>query len=139
MDATGPMFGQSKSDLRLGFGPFAIASSDVQLADAAFGDFDVIAYGAEILSLDQLSLRSGMAVEVTHFDNLLHPREWITVRHSHRAHKARLFAVQEIQGDGTMAVTRFLVGFRANDEGCRPRRIVRKGWTLRSQSMPQQF
>ena len=124
MDATGPMFGQSKSNLRLGFGGFSVVSFDLQLADGAFGNFDVIAYLAEILRLDELSFGSGMAVEVPHFDNLLHARERITVRDSHRPHETRLIAVQEVQGDGTMAVRRFLVRFWANDEGCRSDKLA---------------
>jgi hypothetical protein len=34
------------------------------LADTAFGDFDVIAYLAEILRLNELTVRAGMAVEI---------------------------------------------------------------------------
>src|SRR6266849_1346332 len=123
-DVTGPVIGQSKSNLRLGFDRFAVASFDLQLADGAFSNFDVIAYLAEILRLDELSFGSGMAVEVPHFDNLLHARKWITVGDSHGTHEARLFAVQEIQGNGTVAVARFFVRFRANNEGGRSDKLA---------------
>jgi hypothetical protein len=116
--------GQSKSNLRLGFDRFVFASFDLQLADGAFSNFDVIAYLAEILRLAELSFGSGMAVEVTDLDNLLDAREWITVRHSDGSHESWALAVQEIQGDGTMAITRFLVRFRANDEGCRSDKLA---------------
>src|SRR5438552_47650 len=43
-----------------------------------FGEFYVIAYLAEILRLDELSIRVRMAVEITNFHNLFHTREWIT-------------------------------------------------------------
>src|SRR4029077_5298984 len=43
---------------------------------------------------------------------------WVAVGHSHRAHEARLLAVQKIHADGAMAVVRLLVGLGANDEGC---------------------
>ncbi len=64
-------------------------------------------------------LGSGMAVEVTHFRYLFHARERITVGYSHRAHETRPIPVQEIHGDGVVAVVRILVGLRANNEGCR--------------------
>src|SRR6266404_2234203 len=110
--------GENESNPLSRFGRVIVIGFEFQLAYAAFGVLDVIAYLAEILRLDELSIGSGMAVEITHFHNLLHAREWITVGHSHRAHETRPIAVQEIHGDGAMAVTRLFVGFRADNEGC---------------------
>src|SRR2546430_5335434 len=53
-----------------GFAWVAVVSLDLELADATFGDFDVIAYLAEILCLNELTVRSGMAVEILNLNNL---------------------------------------------------------------------
>ena len=58
-----------------------------------------LAYLTELLCLHELSIGSGMAVEVTHFDNLLHAREWITVGHSHGSDERPPIGVQDIHGD----------------------------------------
>jgi hypothetical protein len=106
-----------KSNLRLGFRWFAIASFDLQLADAAIGDGNFIAHLAEVFRLDEFSFGSGVTVEVTHFHDLLHARERISVGHSYGAHETRPIVIQEIDSDGAVAVVRPLVGFRANDKG----------------------
>ena len=61
-DASGPVF--EKINLRLGFRWFAIASFDLQLADAAIGEGNVIAHFTEVFSLDEFSFGSGVTVEV---------------------------------------------------------------------------
>jgi hypothetical protein len=48
-----------------------------------------------------------MAVEVTHFHNLLDARKGIAVGHSHRTHESRTISVQEIRRDGAMSVICF--------------------------------
>src|SRR5882762_2086281 len=89
------------------------------MADTAFGDFDVIAYLAEILCLNELTVRSGMAVEILNLNNLPFLRWPIAVGHSHRSHESLPIFIQEIRGNGAMSVIRFLLGLGANDEGCR--------------------
>ena len=63
-----------KSNSLSRFGWITAVSLDLQLSDAAFGEVDVIAYLAEILCLDELSIGSGMAAEILHFHNLLNKR-----------------------------------------------------------------
>src|SRR5882762_1489765 len=89
------------------------------MADTAFGDFDVIAYLAEILCLNELTVRSGMAVEILNLNNLPFLRWPIAVGHSHCPHESLPSVIQEIHGDGAVSVIRLLLGLGANDEGCR--------------------
>src|SRR5882762_5618544 len=88
------------------------------MADTAFGDFDVIAYLAEILCLNELTVRSGMAVEILNLNNLPFLRWPIAVGHSHCPHESPPSVIQEIHGDGAVSVIRLLLGLGANDEGC---------------------
>src|ERR1700687_4902165 len=115
---------RSKCKLLSGFDQLAILGFELQLAHRAFSELNVIAHFAEVFCLDELSIGSRMAVEVTHFHNLLHAREWIAVWHSHRAHETRPISIQEVHGNGAMAVVRLLVGLRANDEGCRSDKLT---------------
>src|SRR5580700_8881015 len=75
-----------QTNLLSGFDRFTVVGSELQLVHVAFCELDVNAHRAEILRLDELSIGSGVAVEITHFHNLFHARKWITVGHSHGAH-----------------------------------------------------
>jgi|SRR5436190_13093163 len=65
-------------DFVIGCAVTIVVGFELQLAHTVFGEFYVIAYLAEILRLDELSIRVRMAVEITNFHNLFHTREWIT-------------------------------------------------------------
>src|SRR5258708_37472033 len=87
-----------------GFCRFAFTGFQLQLTHCAFSELNVIAHFAKVFRLNEFSFGSGMAVEVTHFHDLLRAREWIAFRHSNRPHETRPFALQEIHGNRTMAV-----------------------------------
>src|SRR5256885_7833605 len=97
-------------DLLSGIRRFIVIGFELQLADSAFGNSDVIPHFAEIFRLYELSIGSGMAVEVTDFHDLLHVREWVTIGYAHGSHESRLVLVQKIHGDRPVTVLRLLVG-----------------------------
>src|ERR1700733_10507569 len=101
-----------------GFRRLAIVAFELQLVHRTLDAVNVIAHLPKILGLDELSVNSGMAVEIAHFDNLPLSRDTVAVGHSYRAHETLPGSVREIYRDGAMAVTRFFLGLRANDEGC---------------------
>jgi hypothetical protein len=51
-------------NLPSGFDRFTVVGSELQLSHTAFRELDVIADRAEILRLDELSIGSGVAVEI---------------------------------------------------------------------------
>ena len=71
-----------------GFGRVALVGFEFQLVHRAVASRYIVTNLAEILRLDELSIGSGMAVEVSNLNDL--PLAWkrVTLRYSHSAHEA---------------------------------------------------